>query len=319
MTTVRFSFCKSVKTPAQMQPCSPELLNAAFDDQLVSNTCREIAANLQKVKEGTLTRDAFETLKGELKAQNLPVVCFHANFTDGYRHNESAVPSGLSIYDVDHLTIDPRTYYNTKVAGREAELQIPLAHISPSHEGVRLVFVMPKGMSLAQAQQWMADQLGDETYDGKVKDMARCSFVVCRDYLLHYDEEMLFAEREVDVPENDVTTGTTVLPPSADDETAVFEDNFLGVSYPQIVHAMEELLGGVPAQGARNNFVFSMACHLRYVCNDDPRWIVQVLPRYGEEETKFISTVRSACNRPQTKTVPDLVNRAIEVARKQQL
>ena len=316
-----FSICKSVMTPAQMQPCTPELLNAAFDNQLVSNTCREIATNLQKVKEGTLTRDAFETLKSELKAQNLPVVCFHANFTDGYRHNESAVPSGLSIYDVDHLTIDPRTYYNNKVAGREAELQIPLAHISPSNEGVRLVFVMPKGMSLAEAQQWMADQLGDETYDGKVKDMARCSFIVCRDYLLHYDEEMLFAEREVDVPENGVTTGTnetTVLPPSADDETAVFEDNFLGVSYPQIVHAMEELLGGVPAQGARNNFIFAMACHLRYVCNDDPRWIAQVMPRYGEEETKFISTVRSACNRPQTKTVPDLVNRAIEMARKQQ-
>ena len=81
MTTIRFSICKSVKTPAQMQPCTPELLNAAFDNQLVSNTCREIAMNLQKVKEGTLTRDAFETLKGELKAQNLPVVCFHANFT----------------------------------------------------------------------------------------------------------------------------------------------------------------------------------------------------------------------------------------------
>ena len=192
-----FSICHSAMAPAQMQPCTPELLNAAFDNQLVSNTCREIATNLQKVKEGTLTREAFDSLKGELKTKNLPVVCFHAMFTDGYRHNESAVPSGLSIYDVDHLTIDPRTYYNTKVAGREEELQIALVHISPSGEGIRLVFVMPKGMTLAQAQQWMAQQLGDDTYDGCVKDMARCSFVVCRDYLLHYEEELLFAEREV--------------------------------------------------------------------------------------------------------------------------
>ena len=43
-----------------------------------------------------------------------------------------------------------------------------------------------------------------------------------------------------------------------------------------------------------------------------------MLPRYGEEEAKFQSTVRSACNRPQTKTVPDLVTRVLEQARKQQ-
>ena len=319
-----FSISQSVKTPAQMQPCSPELLNAAMDDPQVCNACQEIARHLAEVKEGTLTREAFESLKSQIKADNLPVVCFHATFSDGYRHNQSAVPSGLSIYDVDHLSIDPRAYYFNKVAGREAELDICLAHISPSGEGIRLVFVMPQGMSLAEAQQWMAQQLGDESYDGCVKDMARCSFVVCRDYVLYYDEEELFAEREVSVPENPVTIGTKdnafsapILPPAAD-ETVNFEDNFNGIRYPQIVRAMEELLGGVPAQGARNNFIFAMACHLRYVCNDDPRWIAQVLPRYGEEEVKFLSTVRSACNRPQTKTVPDLVNRVLDSARKQQ-
>ena len=295
-----------------------------FDDQQVSNTCKEIAANLLKVKEGTLTREAFNKLKTQLKEDNLPVICFHATFSDGYRHNQSAVPSGLSIYDVDHLEMDPRAYYINKVAGREVELGICLAHVSPSNEGIRLVFEVPKGMSLAEAQQWMADQLGDETYDGSVKDLARCSFVVCRDYVLYYDEEELFAEREVDMPQNPVTNGTIetadsapILPPAAD-ETAVFEDNFNGIRYPQIVRSMEELLGGVPAQGARNNFIFAMACHLRYVCNDDPRWISQVLPRYGEEEMKYQSTVRSACNRPQTKSTPELVTRALELARKQQ-
>lgn len=324
MEVYLFSYSKSIKTPSQMVPCTPETLNAVFDDQQVSNTCKEIAANLLKVKEGTLTREAFNKLKTQLKEDNLPVVCYHATFSDGYRHNQSAVPSGLSIYDVDHLEMDPRAYYINKVAGREVELGICLAHVSPSNEGIRLVFEMPKGMSLAEAQQWMADQLGDETFDGCVKDMARCSFVVCRDYVLYYDEEELFAEREVDVPLNPVTNGTIetadsapFLPPTADESTA-FEDNFNGIRYPQIVRAMEELLGGVPAQGARNNFIFSMACHLRYVCNDDSRWISQVLPRYGEEEAKFQSTVRSACNRPQTKTTPELVTRALELARKQQ-
>lgn len=314
-----FSISKSVKNSNEMQPCTPELLNAAMDSQQVADTCKEIADKLQQVKEGTLTREAFEAIKAKLKAENLPVVCFHATFTDGHRCNQSAVPSGLSIYDMDHLTCDPREYYFNKVAGREVELGIDYAHISPSKEGVRLVFEIPQGMTLAEAQQWMASQLGDETYDGCVKDLARCSFVVCRDYVLYYDEEELFAEREVSMA---VTNETIVTPVSAslllpaDDQS--FEDNFNGIKYPQIVRAMEDILGGVPAQGARNNFIFMMSCYLRYVCNDDPRWIAQVMPRYGEDEQKFVATVRSACNRPQTKSVPDVVTRALDLARKKQ-
>ena len=330
-----FAISKSIKTPAQMQPCTPELLNAAFDDQQVFNTCQKIAAKLQEVKEGTLTREAFNKQKSKLKEDNLPVVCFHASFSDGYRHNQTAVPSGLSIYDVDHLEIDPRTYYINKVKGREIELGIALAHVSPSNEGIRLVFEIPQGLTLAEAQRWMANMLEDESYDGCVKDMARCSFVVCRDYILYYDEEELFKEREWAVSQNaavpcfgalpkngsvvPVTNDSAVSTPSADANfDGNFEDNFEGISYSNIINAMEELLGGTPAQGARNNHIFMMSCYLRYVCNDDPRWIAQVLPRYGEEEQKFLSTVRSACNRPQTKTVPDIMKRAIELARKRQ-
>ena len=287
--TTTFSFSESIMTPGKMQPCTPEMLNAAFDNQRVINTCREIANRLKEVKEGKLTRVAFKKVKTTLKEDNLPVFCFHATFSDGYRHNQSAIPSGLSIYDIDELTEDPRAYYINKVAGREEELGICLAHISPSYEGVRLVFEMPKGMSLAEAQRW--------------------------------NEEKLFAARKVEVPENPVTMGTKdsavsaplLLPAPAD-----YEDNFNGISYPQIIKAVEDQLGGVPAQGARNNFIFAMACNMRYVCNDDPQWIARILPRYGEEEQKFLSTVRSACNRPQTKTVPELVNRALEQARKQQ-
>ena len=314
-----FSISNSVRNSNEMQPCTPELLNAAMDSQQVADTCKEIADKLQQVKEGTLTREAFEAIKAKLKAENLPVVCFHATFTDGHRCNQSAVPSGLSIYDMDHLTCDPREYYFNKVAGREVELGIDYAHVSPSKEGVRLVFEIPQGMTLAEAQQWMASQLGDETYDGCVKDLARCSFVVCRDYVLYYDEEELFAEREVSMPVTNETIVTPVsasLLPPADDQS--FEDNFNGIKYPQIVRAMEDILGGVPAQGARNNFIFMMSCYLRYVCNDDPRWIAQVMPRYGEDEQKFVATVRSACNRPQTKTVPDVVTRALDLARKKQ-
>jgi len=306
-----------------MRLCTPEILNAALDSQQVSNACQEISRRLAEVKEGTLTREAFEAEKSRIKTDFLPVVCFHASFTDGYRHNQSAVPSGLSIYDVDHLEGAPRAWYAEKVAGREAELGISLAHVSPSGEGIRLVFDVPDGLTLAQAQQWMASQLGDDTYDGCVKDLARCSFVVCRDYLLYYDEEALFADREVSMP----LSAAPVAPsaPSVPSQPASaaparngepFDDCFEGIPYTEIVTALEEQLGCAPARSARNNFIFSMACNLRYICNDDPLWMAHVMPRYGEEEAKFMSTVRSACNRPQNQDLPGPIARALELVRR---
>ena len=55
------------------------------------------------------------------------------------------------------------------------------------------------------------------------------------------------------------------------------------IPYEQIIEVLEEQMGGRPDIGSRNNFIFSMACHLRYICDDNPSWIAQVLPTYGEE------------------------------------
>ncbi len=58
-----------------------------------------------------------------------------------------------------------------------------------------------------------------------------------------------------------------------------------------------------------------MAAYLRYVCNDDPNWIKQVLPTYGETEEKWSRTIESACQRAQCKVMPSIVKRAIDHAK----
>ena len=196
-------FAPNVKS--SVTTCTIENLYAAMDAENTAHICAEIEDALERVKRGEMSREDFETYKRD-KKKELMVLTPHATFSDGQRQNKTAVPSGLSMYDVDHIP-DPRGYFNTLVSERCRELGIVMAHITPSTEGLRLIFEVPAGMTLAEAQKWMSEQLGDSSYDGSVKDYARCSFIAPRAYLLYIDEEELCKEREVKA----VSQNTTVV------------------------------------------------------------------------------------------------------------
>ena len=316
---------------SEVRECTPELLNQALDSALVARTCSEIEDALEKFRRGELSQDEYETIKATLK-KKLPIITFHATFRNGRRKNNEAIPSGLSIYDLDHIE-NPRERW-AEIEARKEELGILLAHISPSLEGLRLVFIMPQGMDLAQAQAWMAQQLGDTQYDSCVKDYARCSFVVPRDYVLHLDESGLFLPRHIVIQseaknlEDTMQVKTQVdapeiLPPFGrlDDNKEVvnnkkdYPSTYEDIPYETIVETLEEQMGGQPEHGSRNNFIFSMACHLRYICNDDPEWIAQVLPTYGEAREKWMASIRSACARSQTRAVPRIMKRTLAICK----
>ena len=69
---------------------------------IVGQTCAEIADCHEQMLRGEMSRENFETKKSELK-RRLPAFCFHAHFKNGRRLNADAVPSGLSILDIDHI------------------------------------------------------------------------------------------------------------------------------------------------------------------------------------------------------------------------
>ena len=354
--------------------CTPELLNQALDSELVARTCAEIEDALEKCRRGELTREEYETQKAELK-KRLPICTFHATFKNGRRKNEDAVPSGLCIYDLDDIP-NPRAKW-AEIEARRQELGILLAHISPSLLGLRLVFErpsLPSGiMTLAESQAWMAQQLGDTQYDTCVKDYARCSFIVPREYVLFVDMEGLFAFSSPQSPqsstesynlvifrtESSTTRQTTegrknlgnVAQPSQSGCTQILRDaqndkiespldvkkeeekkensvelrvlcgenqyptTYEGIPYSHIIEVLEEQMGGQPEHGSRNNFIFSMACHLRYVCNDDAGWIAQVLPTYGEAKEKWMHSIRSACSRAQSRQMPRIMRRTLKICK----
>ena len=426
-----------------VQTCTPELLHRAMRSSKVKMVCAQLVDALESKLRGEMCNDDYEEMKKKLKSQ-LPILTPHAIFRNGRRKNDEAIPSGLSIYDIDHIP-NPRGYWEEKkkvLEDKKILNLIVLVHVTPSTQGLRLVFVIPEGMDIAMAQRWMSQQLEDSEYDTVVKDLARPSFLVPEEYLLYINEEELFKERnitstssalpgggasllagdckspgrladsnpgrfagasllagdcksperltdsnpgcltgeysgclavenanhkvqssnlkvqskessnlKVQSKENDyvqdnrfpgtngdnaVSSGSAVQPaqpgdshrvddphlgPAGDNQDAggvaaqrVFPKEYNGIAYEKLVAKLVELLGGEPEHGSRNAFIFTLACYLRYLCDDNPAWIKQVIPTFGEEQNRAFATVESACNRRQAHRLPGIVRKAIKLS-----
>ena len=307
---MKFGISNNVKSRV-VRECTPELLRQALDSPLVARVCAEIEDALEAVRRGEMSKDDFETLKAARKKM-LPVITPHATFRSGRRTNAEAVASGLSMYDVDHIP-DPRGYYDEKVRGREAELGIVLAHVTPSTEGLRLLFVIPRvGMAPDEAQRWMSARLGDAAYDGAVKDLARCSFLVPREYVLYLDEERLFGNEELRIKneewpadgENSSFGGEADIPHSS-------LPKFKGIPYSEIIGQWFKLAGGEPVPGERNDKLHRLASHLRYIADNDEALMLQVMPRYGLSEEEMRGLIHSACS-AKWYAMPKMMREALE-------
>ena len=189
-----FGISQSVRSRG-VQVCTPELFHQATQSSRVKDVCAQIEDALERKRRGEICQEDYDAMKTQLKSQ-LPILTPHATFKNGRRLNAEAIPSGLSIYDKDHIP-NPKGYWEVKseelrVKNPSALERILLVHVTPSLEGLRLVFTIPDGMDLAQAQKWMSQQLGDEEYDVCVKDLARPSFIVPEEYILFINESELF-------------------------------------------------------------------------------------------------------------------------------
>ena len=294
-------FSASLNYHSGVYPCTPAQFWAAVRLPMVGKTCASIADALEAVRRGDLSKEEFEKVKSEEK-KKLPIFTFHATFKGTQRKNAEAVPSGLSMYDVDHIP-DPRGYFEEKVAPRKEELGIVLAHITPSTEGLRLVFVIPKGMTLAEAQRWMSEQLGDTNYDQCVKDLARCSFAVPEDYILYINEEGLFKDYEVAEPSAEPKPEPVAAkeePEKAEEAQAPDangeNDSFRGIPYADIINRWFTLTGGEPRQGERNTKLYQLALQLRYIADNSEALLLRVIPRYGLPEAEVKGLIHSACS-----------------------
>ena len=95
-----------------------------------------------------------------------------------------------------------------------------------------------------------------------------------------------------------------------------YPQDYKGIPYSYIVEELTDQLGGAPEHGSRNDFIFRMVCHLRHVCNDDPQWICQILPNFGESQDRVDDTIRSACQRKQAPSMSKKMQLTLDLCRR---
>ena len=247
----------------------------------------------------------------------------------GSRKAEFMRPTGLLMMDFDHQP-NPRTVYDALLSCLSSDEIAPasvlaLAHITPSGDGLRLVLKREKGKSIEQEQyEWFKriekHHEGELTFDDVCKDISRLSFAPMKSEILYFNPSLLFGElpEAGDYPDGSLWGGSQRCRESSESsessELSEFS-SYHGIPYADIVRRLEEQLGGRPERGARNSFIFTMACNLRYICNDNADWVASILPTYGEESQKHRQTIQSAINRPMSREMPETLKRALGVAK----
>lgn len=310
--------------------CDREVFEMVIQMTRVISVNQQLAQLLEERRSGTLSESEYDRRKSELKRQ-LPVFCFHARFPTGVRRCEDAMPSGLVIYDADHVG-DARKYWNRaerrlRKAGVLA--YVALAHVTPSGEGLRLVFVCPLGMSIPQAQAWMAGVLGDKVYDTSVSDLARCSFAVPRDYFLRYEPSVLFAPHppesapflgtppDLPAPASSLRPVATSVQPSLFDGKGARKaggkkaegrkaggrkggeaPGFKGIAYADIISAWLAANGGEPVEGERNDRLYRLAYDLATITDANADLLFSIMPSYGLPSGEMQRLIASACKHP---------------------
>ena len=173
------------------------------------------------------------------------------------------------------------------ILDKKEELGLVLLERSVN-KGFHLVFRRRAGLSQEENLRWASDLL-QIPFDQAAKDVTRVFFATgaTKDDLIYLDNTLFdnapFEAENAPVAECEMTEETSSQE-ATKDQPATYPIMYQGMPYTSIVEALENQLGGRPEHGSRNAFIFSMACNLRYLCNDDPQWIASLLPNYGEEQ-----------------------------------
>lgn len=277
----------------------------------------------QEVKQtADLVANAAAQGKKELVAERkrtLPCVTWQASFEGNQRANEKAIPSGLFMLDIDHIPnimafteeiVQPLLDNDHALAKK---LGIDAIHITPSGEGIRFVAKCPLGMTTIEGcQKWLAEQLGIMSYDASVKDWARTSFLVPKEWFLLLDLEDLFEGEAVNVMNVDLSNTGTTEKKGKDDVVSTQQRTFSQEQkeFKYRGHLIAEIAAewvkrhGEPQAGERHTYYYRLCTMFRYITDGDTGVMLAQLPDFGLGIAEREKEVEHATKRSMGSQIP---------------
>ena len=302
--------------------------------------------------------DAYRATGDAAQKRKLPAFIFQATFDEttskkGYkgawRCQAGARLNGLVVMDIDHvedeeLRVKSEEFAAADFKQRAAELGILLIYITPGGYGLKIVFkARVEWGNLIDNQHQMAKLLGVEV-DESCKDASRMSFICKESDILFLDNELFTYENKEfgekydaeyragnskasPVPsqgggnQQNERTPSPEKAPSLSDRAGgeAFLKEYHGIPYSKIVEAW---LGDKKVEpGDRHRTSLVLADHLRYITDNSPALIEQIL-----RETPFVkdiveernedvaTTVKSAQGYEFLKGIPRRMQNALKVA-----
>ena len=306
-----FQYQNKVNAGAPML-CTKEKWDELIDSPEVSNVCKQIAALDERASDYAERKQALK--------RRLPIIIPHAaSFRNGKRVSADAIPSGLAMLDVDHVS-NPRDWFESIDKQLLSDNRIYLVAITASGQGLRLIGERLERESIEAAQLRMATALNITEYDAVTKDLARASYVVPRDYILWIyeaglfselsfraaDKEMLALPAHVESGDKNIAEGCNTL-------------SYRGIAYEEIVKQLMIEIGAAEGamQGERNTVYFSLANYMRYICDFDPALLLRILPDFGLSIAERSQAISSAIGRPRKSQKPMVLQSAIAICEKE--
>ena len=299
---------------AECLPCTVEVFKGLtqapatakkIDEVRRLNACGQVAE--AKALKGTLPGLLFQTrevLVSEGKAK------YNKGMKGRWRLQAQCVLNGLVMCDFDHVENPREVVERWGLLGTGLK-NIVLVFITPSGEGLKVVFKADPELNLVDNQLQMGKRLGLALkIDKGCKDSSRLSFIPKWDDILFMNEQELFnydnplydkkfgqryregnSQSTIDFAEDgagksDQGTGVSQEPAEVTldrDENGVY--CYHGVPYTDIVAKWNELKGGRPAHGDRHQRMLELSGELRRIADNKPAnvlWLMQQADFYED-------------------------------------
>ena len=254
---------------------------------------------------------AYQAGDTQAKAK-LPAVCWTGRTLTGKRKAADMKPTQYIICDIDHLKVKPfKAWEHILEHKRDGyDFKIRLVHVTPSGNGLRLVVKATQPFpTIIEHMEWLdselhLSELGD--YDTCVKDVSRLSFIVPRSYIIYYDQQ-LFMDDDTFAPIKAEPQPAQTSRKTDVDYDAIREKyseiEFRGHKVRDIVMKYISVMGE-PQEGERHNFYNLLVKNFRHICENNPRKVFAVLPRFTDDDAMCLSQCQSICKSNTMSALP---------------